>query len=542
MGVKGNIIDIHSRRIFPGKLFIDDGIIKNIEETKENEERYILPGLIDAHIHIESSMCTPGAFAVEAVSHGTTAVVADPHEIANVLGLEGVRFMTEDAKEVPLKFLFGAPSCVPATNYETSGASIDANDIEELFKSGEASFLAEMMNFPGVILDDDDVIEKINIARKYGKNIDGHSPGLSGKELKKYISKGITTDHECSTLQEALEKISLGMKILIREGSAARNLEALKDLLNLKPEKVMLCSDDLHPETLVERHINKIVAKLVKENFNLFDTIKACTFNPAKHYSINAGLLRINDPADFIIVDNPAEMNVLETWINGIKVFDRGNLLFNYSGAKPINKFNCTEISANQIQIKREGNFLRVIQAFDGELITREINIPAESEDYIYQSINKDILKIVVKDRYRNLPPVTGLINGFGLKRGAIASSVAHDSHNIICVGTNDDDIVNAVNEIVRLKGGLSVADAGDIESLALPVAGIMSDKPLKQVAKLYQTLTEKAKNLGCSLKAPFMTLSFMALLVIPELKISDRGLFDSKQFRFVPVTFNKIN
>jgi len=447
-----------------------------------------------------------------------------------------MKFMIEDAERVPVKFWFGAPSCVPATSFESSGANIDSGDVERLLMMPEIKYLSEMMNFPGVISGDTEVLRKLETAKKLGKPIDGHSPGLTGENLRKYISAGISTDHECTTIEEALEKISLGMKILIREGSAARNLEALKDLIATHPDMVMLCSDDLHPEMLGKRHINKIAAGLISEGYDLFDVLRSCTINPAKHYDLEAGLIRPGDPADFIVVDDPGEMNVLETWIDGTKVFDRGKILFDYTGAEPVNKFYCTGIKKHDITIRRAGEKMRVIEAFEGELLTRELIVDIQPGTWVSSDLNRDILKIVVKDRYTDTAPATGFIKGFGLKRGAFAGTVAHDSHNIICIGTNDDDIVSAINEVVKMKGGLAVAKGNHISFLPLPIAGIMSDKPVSTIAAQYENLSQKVKEMGSMLSAPFMTLSFMALLVIPELKLSDRGLFDGRKFQFVPL------
>ena len=540
MNVYSNLIDIHRKEIYPARITIKKGKIKEISKTRKSVKGFIMPGLIDSHIHIESSMTTPGSFAMTAVSRGTTGVVSDPHEIANVLGIEGVKFMLEDSKKVPLKFWFGAPSCVPATNFESSGDTINSEGIKKLLMNPEIKYMAEMMNFPGVIYDDPEVYEKIKIAKECNKPIDGHAPGLTGENLKKYVSAGITTDHECSTLEEAKERISLGMKILIREGSAAKNLNALKDLIRTDPEKVMLCSDDLHPEMLVERHLDKIISSLINEGFNVFDVIRSCTINPTEHYNLNAGLLRPGDAADFIKVNDYKTMEVLETWINGEMVYNRGRVLFNYPGSEGINKFNCSELNASNIKIKDQGKKIRVIEALDGELITKEtIWKPASESRFIDADIESDILKIVVKDRYNDSPPAIGFIKGFSLKQGAFASSVAHDSHNIICIGTNDDDIAAAINEIVRMKGGLSVVARGKVNSLQLSIAGIISDQPVNDVATKYKALSELVKSFGCSMSAPFMTLSFMALLVIPDLKISDKGLFDGRSFRPVPLYVN---
>jgi adenine deaminase len=536
MKITGHLIDIHTAEIYPVEFTVKGKLIENIIRIDSAPAHYILPGLIDAHIHIESSMVTPGSFARAAVSRGTTAVVSDPHEIANVLGLRGIKYMINEASKVPLKFYFGAPSCVPATSFESSGAKIDSGDIKELLELPEVKYLAEMMNFPGVINNDPDVMQKIQIAKKLNKPIDGHAPGLTGDSLRKYVSAGITTDHECTTIEEAREKISLGMKILIREGSAAKNLDNLKDLYRTNPESIMLCSDDLHPEMLIKGHINRLVAKLISEGFSVFDVIRSCTLNPARHYGLNTGLLQQGQPADFIIVDDPLNMNILETWINGVKVFEKNKILFDYQEAESVNNFNCTAINIEDIEITADSENLRVIEAFDGDLITKEFISQVKKGAVISADTESDILKIVVKDRYKDQPPAIGFIKGFGLNSGAFASSVAHDSHNIICVGTTDKDIVNAVNEVVKMNGGLAVARGNYIKSVPLPIAGIMSDWPVDKVAYEYERLSEIVRLSGCKMTAPFMTLSFMALLVIPELKLSDQGLFDGREFKFVPL------
>jgi adenine deaminase len=536
MRISGRLIDIHKRAIYPASITIKKGYIEKIEKLESAPEHYILPGLTDAHIHIESSMVTPGSFAKAAVSRGTIAVVSDPHEIANVLGIQGVLYMINDAARVPLKFYFGAPSCVPATTFESAGATIDSSGINELMHLPEVKYLAEMMNYPGVIYNDPEVRSKIEIAKKLKKPVDGHAPGIRGDSLKAYVTAGITTDHECTSIDEAREKISLGMKILIREGSAAKNLDDLKNLYKTDPDMIMLCSDDLHPEMLMKRHINKLAAKLISEGFNVFDVIRSCTINPALHYGLETGLLKPGQPADFIIVEDYRSMDVIDTWINGKKVFSKGKVLFDYQGADPVNNFNCSEIKIQDIRVTAESEKMRVIQAFDGNLFTKEIIENVKRESLIEADTKSDILKIVVKDRYKDLEPAVGFISGFGLKSGAFASSVAHDSHNIICIGTNDNDIANAVNEVIRIKGGLAAANGKNINCLPLPVAGIMSDQPVDKVAYEYEELSEFVKTNGCKMSAPFMTLSFMALLVIPELKLSDRGLFDGNRFCHVPL------
>lgn len=528
-------MDIHNKEIYPAIISISEGIIVKIEKSNSLFQEFLIPGLIDAHVHIESSMVTPGAFAVAAVSHGTTAVVSDPHEIANVMGLKGVNFMIDDSKKVPLKFNFGAPSCVPATDFETSGAVIGPREIQKLLDSSDIKFLSEMMNFPGVVFNDMDVMAKIAAAKARNKPIDGHAPGLKGEMLEKYAAAGISTDHECSSIDEALEKINLGMNIIIREGSAARNLDSLKKLFNIRPEKLMLCSDDLHPEMLQKGHINVLIGRLISEGYNVFDIIRSATLNPVQHYGLASGLLRKGDPADFITVSSLETMKVTGTWINGQKVFDNGNVLFNYERGKAVNNFHARAIDPADIKVVNEKRPFRVIKAVDGELLTGQIMATNSNDDYLESDTSADILKIVVKNRYADAPPSVAFINGFRLKTGAFASSIAHDSHNIIAVGTNDRDIVNAINKIIELKGGLSVAEGDKRHNLQLNIGGIMSDEPCNVVAEMYEELNQLVKSLGCTMKAPFMTLSFMALLVIPELKIGDKGLFDV--LKFSPVT-----
>jgi len=540
MKISGKIIDVHKRRIFPGTVTISGGRIESITENDEAPDVWIMPGMADAHVHIESSMLVPSHFAVAAVKHGTVTVVADPHEIANVLGKEGVKFMLDNSEIVPVKMLFGAPSCVPATSSESAGSKIGAGDIAELLQDKRIGFLAEMMNFPGVIYDDAEVFRKLEEAKKAGVPVDGHAPGLTGEELKKYIAAGISTDHECTSLEEAMEKISGGMKILIREGSAARNLDILAPLLQYYPAEVMLCTDDLHPETLAKGHINRIVARLIGMGYDLFNVIRAASVNTVEHYKINAGLLREGDPADFIVMDDPAKMNVLQTWIDGEMVYDGQRALFSPGEVKKINKFKCTRLLTDEIRVPNEGGKIRVIVAENGSLVTGSEEAPAGEGEFVNALPADDILKIVVKERYNDRPPAVGFIRGFGLKKGAMASSVAHDSHNIVAVGTSDRDIVDAINLIIEAEGGMSAVSEEGSDILKLPVAGIMSDMPVTAMAARYDRLSETVRTYGSRLDAPYMTLSFMALLVIPRLKLSDRGLFDGLAFRHVPLFIQK--
>ncbi|HUX96028.1 MAG TPA: adenine deaminase [Bacteroidales bacterium] len=535
MKILGKLVDIHARNIYDACITIDGERIRRIEKCDIDTEYFIMPGLIDSHIHIESSMVTPSAFAVEAVKSGTVAVVSDPHEIANVCGVEGVNFMINDGNNVPLRFYFGAPSCVPATSYETSGASVNINEVEELLGRSEIHYLSEMMNFPGVVNGDKEAMGKIKAAIKAGKPVDGHAPGLMGEALKKYVSSGISTDHECSSLDEAREKISLGMKILIREGSAARNMDNLKELINSHPDMVMLCSDDLHPEMLINGHINKLIARLISEGFDVYDVIRSATINPVLHYKLGCGLLREGDAADFVIVKDLQKMEVVETWIGGSMVYGKKQVLFEPANSIVINRFNCSHINAEDIIIDNNGDSFRVIEAHDGELLTKQIITRQEKGSTLISDLKKDYLKIVVKDRYSDAPPQTGFVKGFKLAKGAFASSVAHDSHNIVCVGVDDADIVAAVNAIVDMEGGLSVSTDKELFTLQLDIGGIMTSGSCYETGSRYKELSKIVKNLGCTMAAPYMTLAFMALLVIPELKIGDRGLFDVQSFR--PVT-----
>lgn len=539
---RGNIVDVVGERIFKGVVIIKDSRIAEIREEDTDGNMYILPGLIDAHIHIESSMLVPSEFARLAVVHGTVGTVSDPHEIANVLGVKGVRFMVENGKQVPFKFYFGAPSCVPATDFETAGSSLGLAELDELLQSDDILYLSEMMNFPGVVYGDEQVAQKLALAKKYGKPVDGHAPGLTGELAEKYVRAGISTDHECYTLEEAVEKIGYGMKILIREGSAAKNFEALSDLIAEYPEMVMLCSDDKHPNDLVSGHINELVKRAFGLGYDKINVLRCATFNPVKHYRLDAGLLQKGDPADFILVDDLDNFNVLATYVNGRKVAENGKSLISSVVVSPVNQFHAKLIKREDIVVRPIGNRIRVIKAIDGQLVTGELIVDARIENNeVKTDPEHDILKIVVMNRYFPASPAVGFVQGFGLKSGAIASCVAHDSHNIIAVGTDDKSIVAAINAIVNSQGGISVAFGDELFVLPLPIAGIMSDEDGYKVAGLYKNLDEQVKTkLKSSLKAPFMTLSFMALLVIPDLKLSDKGLFDGKKFSFTEL-FEKV-
>lgn len=541
---RGIIVDAISRRKFKGEIAVENGKIISIEEKEHDIEQYILPGLVDAHVHIESSMTVPSVFARMAVARGTVAVVSDPHEIANVMGEEGIDYMLEDARKVPLKVFYGVPSCVPATPFESAGAVLDAEAVDRLLARDDLHYLSEMMNFPGVVLEFPDVIAKLESAKKYGKNIDGHAPGLKGADLQKYVSAGISTDHESFAYEEAVEKIKLGMKILIREGSSARNFETLYKLIDEYTESVMLCTDDSHPDTLIyEGHIDKLLRRGQEKGLDIYNLIKTAVINPVEHYGLNVGLLREGDHADFIIVDDLKSFNVLKTFIDGNCVYDDGKVLFSVDKAPAKNVFNKNKISIDDVKLAlpaSENNGgqmkkIRVIVAQDGELVTgQELAIPKLENGNLVSDPSRDILKMVVLSRYADDPVQIGFIKNIGLKKGAIASSIAHDSHNIIAVGATDEDIVEAVNRLVENQGGIVVGTKENLIDLPLEVSGLMSTLDGKEVAARYEQLNEEARKLGTSLLSPFMTLSFMSLLVIPELKLGDKGLFDVTKFEFV--------
>lgn len=535
--ISGNIVDVLHRRIFAGTLEIADGQIVRIREDNTIYGQYICPGFIDAHVHVESSLLSPAEFARLAVVHGTVATVSDPHEIANVLGLAGVEFMLENAAQVPFKFFFGAPSCVPATAFETAGATLDAQVVEQLLQRKDIWYLSEMMNFPGVLHQDPEVMKKIALARQYGKPVDGHAPGLRGQQAQQYAAAGISTDHECTSLEEARDKLDAGMHILIREGSAARNFDALIPLLKTFPNRIMFCSDDKHPDSLVLGHINELVKRALAKGQALFDVLQAACLNPVQHYHLPVGQLQLGDPADFIVIDNFERLHVLATYVQGKCVAQQGKSLIPSIPTRTVNQFHTPRLKQEDLEIRAPSGSsctIRVMEAFDGQIVTGATQAIARVHDgKIVADPQQDILKIVVVNRYKPARPAVAFVKGFGLKRGAIASSVAHDSHNLIAVGTQDDMILKAIQAIIPHGGGLSVVHEQKQLVLPLPVAGLMSIEDGYAVARKYEQLDAEAKGLGSKLRAPFMTLSFMALLVIPKLKLSDQGLFDGEQFQF---------
>ncbi|MCG9900402.1 MAG: adenine deaminase [Hydrotalea sp.] len=541
--IHANWVDIQQKKIVEAKLFVADQKIDRIEvlaNTPNDDLEFLMPGFTDSHVHIESSMLIPSEFARLAVVHGTVSTISDPHEIANVCGVEGVLFMIENGQKVPFKFNFGAPSCVPATNFETAGAEVNVEEVAELLSRPDIRYLSEMMNFPGVLFNDPTVMNKILAAKKLGKPIDGHAPGLRGDDVVKYIAAGISTDHECFTKEEALEKLQHGMKILIREGSAAKNFEALIELLHDYPNDIMFCSDDKHPDSLVEGHINQLCARAIAKGIPLFHVLQAACINPVLHYKTEVGLLQPGAAADFILVKNLESFEVSKTYINGQLVAANGKSFIESVSSEDINRFSCNEITEADLKVEldsypSEDSFIPVIEALDGQLITNKLLVTGKLHHIEWVSdVEHDILKIVVVNRYKSAPVAKAFVKGFGLKEGAIASSVAHDSHNIVAVGTDDHSLMRAVNLVIAAEGGVSCVGGQHEHILPLPVAGLMSAKDGYKVAEAYTNIDEAAKLLGSNLAAPFMTLSFMALLVIPHLKLSDQGLFDGDNFCFV--------
>ncbi|MFZ4681497.1 MAG: adenine deaminase [Terrimicrobiaceae bacterium] len=535
--VKGNIVDLHRGEIFPGRILVDDGRIVRIERCERPCEGFLIPGFVDAHIHIESSLLAPAEFSRAASVHGTVATVSDPHEIANVLGVEGIDYMIQESRRAGIKIFYGAPSCVPATSFESAGAVLDSGAVAELLARPEIIFLSEVMNFPGVLNGDPDLLAKIAVARNLGKPVDGHAPQLRNPQASAYAAAGISTDHECTSLAEALEKVAAGMKILIREGSAARNYGALEPLLFSHPERCMFCSDDLHPDTLALGHINLLVRRAVAAGLPPLTALRVASMNPVEHYRLPVGLLREGDPADFLVVGDLREFPVLETWVGGRRIARNGESLLPFEKPPLLNRFAAAPVSPSAFRIScaQAAVQVEVIAVEDGQLVTgRETHKMTARSGELVSDIERDLLKIAVLSRYHPAAsPALGFITNFGLQRGAIASSVAHDSHNIIAVGVSDEALSRAINLVVAHRGGVC-AVSDDAECiLPLPIAGLMSERDAASAGAEYAAVEQFARDLGSPLRAPLMTLSFMALLVIPELKLSDRGLFDGANFRF---------
>ena len=534
--ISGYIADVVHRRIIPGIITIENNRIVAIDDCKNPDNQFIIPGFIDAHIHIESSMMLPSEFARYSTVHGSVACVCDPHEIANVCGIAGIDYMIQNGLTSPMKFYFGAPSCVPATAFDSAGAILDANDVDKLLLRDDIHFLAEMMDYSGVIAGDEAVMKKIAVAHKHQKPIDGHAPELTGKGLEIYVNSGISTDHECMTLTEAEEKIALGMKVLIREGSAAKNFDDLLPLLDQHAENIMFCSDDKHPDDLIRNgHINALARRAIKAGYDPIMVLRICSLNPIKHYKLNVGLLQIGDPADFVVIDNLYDFNIKATFIDGQKVAENGQVLFRRQPKGTlINNFNAKKITLSELKVVPTGDQLKVIVVDDGQLFTHSsLATPKIKDNNLVSDIENDVLKLVVYNRYHPSKPAIGFIKNIGLKAGAMASTVSHDSHNIIAVGTSDEEIVSAINQIIDSKGGILACNKSKTVLLALPVAGLMSDEEGSVIAQRYEAADNMVKDMGSKLKAPFMTVAFMSLLVIPKLKLTDKGLFDGRNYCF---------
>ncbi len=537
--ISGRVVDVVNREEFPGTIEVEDGRIRRIvRDAKPRGRHLLMPGFVDAHIHIESSLLPPAEFARHAVVHGTVATVSDPHEIANVLGEAGVRYMIADGKRTPLKFNFGAPSCVPATTFETAGAKLNVPAVRRLLDRPEVRFLAEVMNFPGVLNGDRALMAMIAAARRRGKAVDGHAPGLRGETAARYAAAGITTDHECFTREEAEDKLAAGMRILIREGSAARNFAALAPLLRAHAERCMFCCDDLHPDLLMRRHLDEHVRRALALGVDRFDVLACSSVNPVRHYGLDVGLLREGDPADFIEVESWRRFRVRRTWLGGRLVAANGRSRLPRLRSRIVNQFRAQPRRPEDFSVRAGTGEVNVIEALNGQLITRHQRQPAVLRaGEVVADPARDLLKIAVVNRYAARAPVAvGFVRGFGLKSGALASSVAHDSHNIVAVGADDASLAAAVNLVIAHRGGLSAVDGRRRAVLPLPIAGLMADGDGRAVARRYTALDVMAKRLGSRLDAPFMTLSFMALLVIPDLKLSDRGLFSGARWGFVPL------
>ena len=532
--IRGNLVNPFTEEIYPAEIEISGGMIECVRQIEGKFNQYILPGFIDAHIHIESSMLTPSRFAEVVVPHGTTSVVSDPHEIANVMGIPGIKYMVEDASTVPLNVFFTAPSCVPATPFETSGAVIGSKEIDNILKYDEMVALGEMMNFPGVLSDDPEVTAKIRAAKNHGKPVDGHAPLLSGNELCKYIAAGISTDHECTVKDEVIEKRKLGMKVMLRQGSSAKNLGNL-----IGAGGDFIVSDDKHPEDLLKGHVDLMLKEAVELGEDPVKALKMVTINPAAHYNLNSGLIAPGKPADIVIVEDLKNFKVKEVYINGNVAAREGKALFSVNPLELESTFKLDHKKPADFEISspKEEEKVRVIDVIEGQLLTEESEavLPVINSK-IEPNVENDILKIAVLERYGHNKMANAFVHGFGLKKGAIASSVAHDSHNIITVGTNSQDMADAVNNLVENNGGLVTVFNGSIHSLKLPIGGLMSTKTAEDVALKLEDLHNAVNNMGCKLVSPFMTMSFLALLVIPKLKISDMGLFDVEKFDFVDV------
>ncbi len=544
--VRGKVLNVFTGNIEKGEVVIEKDRVscigKNLkaDETYDFSEYFILPGFIDAHIHIESSMVSPSHFARTVLPHGTTAVVTDPHEIANVSGIEGIDFMLKDSEASPMKLFFTAPSCVPSTNFETSGSVMNVDDIRKLLQRPSCVGLGEVMNFPGVVSGDPQLLSKIKAAKDAGKIVDGHSPGLTGPNLCKYVKAGTQSDHECTQSDEASEKMKLGMRIMIREGSVMKNMNSLINIVNIRTEpNCMLVSDDLHPgDMLKEGHIDRLLKKAVALGADPASAVRMVTINPARYFNLkDIGAIAPGYIADMVVVKDMRDFEVLAVFADGKLVAKDGKPLFE------TNPFPPTEKIKSSVKVQPFGPVSFKVSA-EKKSKVRVIDVPngkteAELECRLGQlqpDIENDILPLVVVERHKRTGNIgKTFVKGFCLRGGALASTVAHDSHNIICVGANYVDMAYAVNTLEKMGGGMVVVkDNHIVESLELPIAGLMSRETVEHVDDKMKTLNSAAQNLGCKLVAPFMEMSFLALPVIPKLKLTDKGLVDVEKFEFV--------
>ena len=546
------IVNVFSGEIIPGSIAVAKGYIIGFgsypaKRVVNMKGRFVAPGFIDAHVHIESSMSCPTEFARSVLPHGTTTVAADPHEIANVLGAEGIGYMIDSSKDQPVNIYFTLPSCVPATDMETSGAKLGADDLLPFMDNCRIIALGEVMNFPGVICRDNEVLRKIEGMKKQIKPVDGHAPGLTGRDLYAYISAGIFSDHECTTEKEAKEKLNAGMHIMIREGTGAKNLEDLLPIINRQTaRRVMWCTDDRHPHDIIkEGHIDYIVRSAIRMGLDPVIAIQMATINPAEYFGLNhVGAIAPGRQADLVVFSDIKNPVIEEVYFRGNLAAKEGKMLPEIKRPAPLNIRSSMNIDIAKIDfsIPALSRQARVIEVISDQIVTGQSLIKvAVSGNSAVSDIKRDILKIAVVERHKGTHNTgMGFARGFGLKQGALASSVAHDSHNIIIVGTNDEDMKTALEAVVKMGGGLAAAGNGKIlAALPLPIAGLMSLQPLKTIKEKLDNLINISREFGSSLSDPFMTLSFLALPVIPELKITDKGLVDVSKFRIVPLFLN---
>lgn len=547
------VINVFSHEIVEGDLAIDSGKIIGIGSYKGKKEidmkgKYICPGLIDGHIHIESSMLSPKEFTKAVVLKGTTTIIADPHEIANVCGLEGIKYILDETDDVPLNVFVMLPSCVPATFFETSGAILEKNELKSFINNPRVLGLGEVMNYPAIINGESKMLDKINMAKDYNKIIDGHGPNIRDEDLNAYKIAGIKTEHECSTVEEMNERIREGMYIAIREGSAAKNLKSLlKGITKENSRRCMLCADDRHPEDILnEGHIDNSVRIAIKSGIDPISAIKMASLNTAECYGLkNLGAIAPGYDADFIILDDLENFNIVKVFKNGKLVVDNNKPLFNFnikSNSLVTNTINIKKVTKEDLNIKMNRNTTNVIKVISKSILTKKVErkvLLDEDQLFKYDSLN-DIVKIAVVERHKATGNVgLGLVENFGIKGGAIASTIAHDSHNIVVIGDNDEDMILAINEVKKIGGGITICSKGKVlESLELKIAGLMSELPIEKVSKkLGEMLSIAYNNLKVNKDIqPFMTLAFLALPVIPEIKITDKGLFDVNNFKFISI------